>query len=72
MLAHWVPRSQIHMQNTGQGREWDWDWDPPAPEAVLSLRDVVSFSKWLTISSMLYDAPPKTKKVSVVRHLGDS
>ena len=28
----------------------------------------MSFSKWLTISPMLYDDPPQTKKVSVARH----
>lgn len=28
----------------------------------------MSFSKWLTISPMLYDDPPKAKKVSVARH----
>lgn len=61
-----MPWSQRHIQSPGQGRRLEWGWG--APEAVLSLRDIMSFSKWLTISPMLYDDPPKAKKVSVARH----
>lgn len=41
----------------------------PPPQRQCSASETwCLFSKWLTISLMLYDAPPKTKKVSVVRH----
>ena len=42
-VSHWVPWSQTHMQSPGQGRGPEWGWDAPTPEAVLSLRDMVSF-----------------------------